>query len=70
MATIAKICGGCKGDGLADISIMSGGGTVQCPHCDGSGSFDDSMLDISNLEDKVNDILGKVNDIFEKLTEE
>jgi formate dehydrogenase maturation protein FdhE len=60
-------CGMCGGDGIFK--------EVTCPQCDGTGKISLQFLDevmnsfFTDINDRIDDILNKCNDIFEKLNE-
>lgn len=65
---IARRCRRCDGIGLVSNQV---GGNLNgsCDRCNGTGITSWDSIDLSNLEAKLNDILDKCDDIFEKLNE-
>ena len=65
---IIRRCRRCDGTGL--VSHQTGGNpNGTCDRCGGSGETSWDSFDLSDLEDKVQDVLNKCNDILEKLNE-
>ena len=68
-------CAACNGVGTIPNSFLDPegipvtDGTKTCPRCNGEGKYLWGKLDVSDLEDKFNDILNKCDDIFEKVSE-
>jgi len=69
MATLRVRCRKCSGDGKIASYTESSSGLIDCPRCAGTGYRDWGELDIAELEDKLDDILDKCNDIFKKINE-
>lgn len=70
MITLEIKCRRCAGTGLeSDSDGYPGAGNVSCIACDGDGLYSFGTLDLSDLEDKIDDIMGKCNDIKEKVDE-
>lgn len=63
---IQKVCQKCKGTGE-----VRGEPTVTCDRCGGSGRLDEGEISdaINTLSEKLDDIMDKCIDIFEKLNE-
>jgi DnaJ-class molecular chaperone len=62
MIEILQQCSVCHGTKLLDMSDE-----VACERCDANGYVHVGKLDTDDLEDKINGILNKCNDIFEKV---
>jgi len=67
---IKATCAQCEGDGLTTVWLNDEEtGQASCPMCSGTGKMDVSEFDISDMDGKLDDILDKCNDIFEKVNE-
>ncbi len=44
-------------------------GSISCPSCSGTGKRITSVVDLSDIDDKLDDIMDRLNDIFEQLSE-
>jgi DnaJ-class molecular chaperone len=71
MVDVLRTCPKCFGDGEHETDIPGGGGTIgqTCPTCDGVGRLVIGYVDITDLTDKVGDIVDKCNDILERVSE-
>ena len=63
-----NLCPHCQGTGKKPTSDINPS-PIDCLHCSGTGLRDVGIVDMSDMEDKLNDILDKCNDIFEKVNE-
>lgn len=64
MADINRLCNSCHGSG----TIQYYGGPAQtCDACEGSGEILLATIDLSALEDKIDDIMNKCNDIADAI---
>lgn len=64
---IVSTCRRCAGSGA--VPAMAGGNpNGTCDRCNGSGTKLLDYVDLTNLNDKLDDILDKLNDINELLT--
>ena len=65
------ICETCSGTGLVPLGAQ--GTDIECSACSGDGRLSMGTIEgaeqIADLTDKVDDCLGKLNDIIEKLNE-
>lgn len=66
MANIVKLCQDCNGSGYR--SDTEGTQTQLCNICQGSGYLVEFQVDLSDLADKLDDVLDKLADIKELLT--
>jgi DnaJ-class molecular chaperone len=67
---ILSDCESCGGDGIREHVVgNSTWGTESCPPCDGTGKYVSGTVDLSDLEDQIDDIINKCNDILEKVNE-
>lgn len=65
---ITKPCRRC--DGTGTFPYRSGGNLDgSCPRCSGTGVDSRTLLDLSDLIDKIDNLQDKVDDIFEKVSE-
>jgi transcription elongation factor Elf1 len=63
-------CAQCGGDGLVTLWLNDvEQGTDTCPMCEGTGKMKIGELDLSDIDDAISDVMGKCNDIFEKVNE-
>ena len=72
MATyeIFKKCSVCGGDGLHfNVTENNAWENTTCYECNGVGSYLFGTIDLGDLEDNVNNVLDKCNDIMDKLNE-
>jgi len=67
---ILKRCQRCEGGGKIP-NVLDGGSfeAEDCVRCSGTGKYFFGTIDLSDLEDKIDDTLSKCNDIFEKVNE-
>ena len=68
--TIYSICSSCNGNGTRPM--MTGDdrlGVEDCPRCATTGKLEVGILDLSDIEDKIDDVMDKCNDIMDKLNE-
>ena len=67
---ILKICDSCGGDGIRQIVTGSDTwGMEGCGACLTTGKQEIGHVDLTDLEDKIDDVINKCNDIFEKVSE-
>jgi len=66
--TITLKCRRCFGSGTIPPDI-GGNPNGSCDLCGGSGETSWDTVDLTDLMDKVEDVLGKCNDILERLEE-
>lgn len=59
-------CWQCRGTGTRP---PDGEGGAECPYCFGAGKLHYGHLDVTAMNDKLNDIMNKLDDIFEKVNE-
>jgi len=68
--TIYSICSSCNGNGTRPM--MTGDdrlGVEDCPRCATTGKLEVGILDLSDIEDKIDDVMNKCNDIKEVVDE-
>lgn len=66
MSKKSALCVNCGGTGRKLVSD-SGSETKDCPRCTGTGLQNGGEVHDSDMMDKLDDILDKCKDIFEKL---
>lgn len=64
MADIKERCSKCDGTGVYPFNTEASG---TCDQCEGTGLFVSKVVDTTDIEDKLNDIFNKCDDILEKL---
>lgn len=62
---IFKRCNRCEGDGIHPDLVDGVPGGESCVRCAGTGKYFFGIVDLTDFEDKINDILNKVEDIKE-----
>ena len=62
---IFKRCNRCEGDGIHPDLVDGAPGDASCVRCVGTGKYFFGTIDLSDLEDKIDDIMNKCNDIKE-----
>ncbi len=68
MEEIYKQCRTCMGNGIENTFDASGNPIqVSCTACNGTGKYLCSTMDLSNITNKLNDILDKCDDILEAI---
>lgn len=68
MSKKSTVCTNCEGTGKRRFSDSSSS-TEDCSHCGGTGLQDEGEVHDSDLMSKLDDILNKCNDIFQKVSE-
>jgi DnaJ-class molecular chaperone len=67
---VFKICETCGGDGIREYVLGdSSWGDEECPQCEGTGKYVSGSVDLSDLDDKIDDVVDKCNDILEQVSE-
>lgn len=68
MGEIKKNCWQCRGSGTRPASDVDGT-PIPCGACSGTGKESWGAVNLLDISDKLDDLLNKCNDIFEKVSE-